>query len=289
MKASCSVMMSPSMPCTSVMWVIRRTPSLWRVICTMMSMADAICSRIARSGRSMPGHEHERLHAAIGVARRVRVQRRDRSLVAGVHRLQHVEALGAADLADDDAVGPHAKRVAHEVADRDLAATLDVRRARLESHDVLLLQLQLDGVLDRDDALVARDERGEHVEQRGLAGAGTARDEDVHLRPHRGIEHGRDLAGQRAEADEVVDRVRRAGELSDRERRAVDRERRDDRVDTRAVLESRVDERRRLVDATSDAGDDALDDPTKLRLAGEAVRRLDRAGRCARRRSGRIG
>ena len=38
------VTISPSMPWTSVMWVTRRTPSLWRVICTMMSTAEAICS-----------------------------------------------------------------------------------------------------------------------------------------------------------------------------------------------------------------------------------------------------
>ena len=73
--------------------------------------------------------------------------------MAGVHGLQHVEALGAAHLADDDAVGTHAEAVLHEVALRDLAAAFDVRRARLEADDVRLLELQLGRVLDRDDAL----------------------------------------------------------------------------------------------------------------------------------------
>jgi hypothetical protein len=41
--------------------------------------------------------------------------------VAGVHRLQHVHRLGAADLADDDPVGSHTQRVAHQLANRDLA------------------------------------------------------------------------------------------------------------------------------------------------------------------------
>ena len=95
------------------------------------------------------GHQRHRLEPGERVTRRVRVDGRDRALVTGVHRLEHVERLGAADLADDDAVGSHAQRVAHEVADRDLAATLDVRRAGLEREHVLLAELELLGVLDR--------------------------------------------------------------------------------------------------------------------------------------------
>ena len=78
------------------------------------------------------GHQDEHLEAGERVARRVRVDRRQRAVVARVHRLEHVERLRAANLADDDAVGPHAQCVAHEVADADLALALDVRRARLE-------------------------------------------------------------------------------------------------------------------------------------------------------------
>ena len=56
---------------------------------------------------------------------------RERSLVAGVHRLEHVERFAAADLADDDPVGSHPKRVAHQIADRHLASALDVGGPRL--------------------------------------------------------------------------------------------------------------------------------------------------------------
>ena len=52
----------------------------------------------------------------------------------GVHRLQHVEGLCAADLADDDAVGAHAQRVAHELALPDLTNSFDVGRARFHLH-----------------------------------------------------------------------------------------------------------------------------------------------------------
>ena len=51
---SCRVITSPSMPCTSVTCVRRRVPSRRRVRWTMRSRADAICSRMARTGRSKP-------------------------------------------------------------------------------------------------------------------------------------------------------------------------------------------------------------------------------------------
>ncbi len=51
---SCRVMTSPSIRSTSVMWVIRREPSLKRVWWTIRSTAEATCSRMALIGRSMP-------------------------------------------------------------------------------------------------------------------------------------------------------------------------------------------------------------------------------------------
>src|SRR3712207_7192647 len=60
-----------------------------------------------------------------------------------------------------------------------LFRSLDVGRARLQPDDVRLLQLQLGRVLDGDDALVVGDVGGERVQERRLARAGAARDEDV--------------------------------------------------------------------------------------------------------------
>ena len=81
-----------------------------------------------------------------------------------VHGLEHVQGLAGAHLADDDAVGPHAQAVAHQVALGDLALLLDVGRPGLQAHDVRLLELQLGRVLDGDDALMGRDEAGEDVQ-----------------------------------------------------------------------------------------------------------------------------
>ena len=76
--------------------------------------------------------------------------------MAGVHGLKHVQRLGSAALADDDAVRPHAQGVAHQVALRDLAEPFEVGRPRLQPDDVRLLQLQFGRVLDGDQALVVR-------------------------------------------------------------------------------------------------------------------------------------
>jgi hypothetical protein len=72
---------------------------------------------MARVGRSNPAIStivSSRDSASAGA---VGVDGRQRAVVAGVHGLEHVQGLGPADLADDDAVGPHAQRVADEVAD----------------------------------------------------------------------------------------------------------------------------------------------------------------------------
>ena len=118
---------------------------------------DLVAQRL--EGDLQLAHRRQRLQAVDRVVARVGVHGHQRALVAGVERLQHVERLAAADLADDDPVGAHAQRVAHEVADRDLAAALDVGRAGLERDDVRLLEAQLGVVLDGDDALRRRARR----------------------------------------------------------------------------------------------------------------------------------
>src|ERR1700676_3248727 len=111
------------------------------------------------------GQQDQRLETAEAVARVVRVQGAHRPVVPGVHRLQHVERLWAAALADDDPVRAHAKTVANQVADRDGAAPLDVLWLGLEADHVNLAQAELRRVLTGDDALVGWDEAGEDVEQ----------------------------------------------------------------------------------------------------------------------------
>src|SRR2546430_16870559 len=103
------------------------------------------------------------------VSRGVRVTGREGAVVAGVHGLEHREGLAATRLTDDDALGSHTEGIPDEVHDRDGDLAFDVRGARLEAYDVVLDESELGGVLDRDDALVLRDEAREDVEERRLS------------------------------------------------------------------------------------------------------------------------
>ena len=58
--------------------------------------------------------------------------------MAGVHGLKHVEGLGPADLADDDAVGTHAQGVADEHPGGHLTLAKGVREPRLQSDHMSL-------------------------------------------------------------------------------------------------------------------------------------------------------
>src|SRR5438105_239526 len=64
---------------------------------------DLLAHRALRQRDARQQHHH--LETADALARVVGVDGGDGAVVTGGHRLQHVEHLGAADLADDDAVG----------------------------------------------------------------------------------------------------------------------------------------------------------------------------------------
>ena len=181
---------------------------------------DLLAHRLGRQLEA--GHRHHVLEPRQRVARGVGVDRAHRAVVAGVHRLQHVDRFLAADLAEDDAVGPHAQRVLDEVAHGDLALALDVGGAGLEAHHVRLLQLQLGRVLDRHRALAVVDHPAHGVEQRGLARAGAAGDEDVEPRAAGDLQHRRHVGGDVALPRHHVERDLLLGELADRDGRPVD-------------------------------------------------------------------
>ena len=97
---------SPSSPTTSVIEVTMRLPSRVRASCTTTLMADAICSRIARRGRSTPAKStivSNRRSASRGACI---VDSERRGLFSG-----HVGARRH-NLTDHDAVGPHPQAVA---------------------------------------------------------------------------------------------------------------------------------------------------------------------------------
>src|SRR5215211_2382281 len=129
------------------------------------------------------GHQAHRLDTRKRIAGAIGVGRGHRSIVTGVHCLHHVERLAAATLPDDDPLGAHPTGVDDEVTDGDLALAFDVGRTRIQTDDVLLTELRLGRVLDRDDSLVVWDEGREDVEHRRLAGTGAVGDDSSMRRP----------------------------------------------------------------------------------------------------------
>src|SRR5213594_649387 len=149
-------------------------------------------------------HQHHRLDPSQGVARSVRVDRRERSIVARVHRLEHVERLGTAALADDDAIRTHPERVAKQIADGDLAVALHIGGACLERDDVHLLQAQLRGVFDRHDALSRGDVRRKRIQEGRLARATSAGDDHIQPTAYTGSKELKRLGCDRRMPQELV-------------------------------------------------------------------------------------
>src|SRR5690554_4927001 len=219
------------------------------------------------------GHEHHRLDTGEGVAWPVGVNRGQRVVVTGVHRLEHVQGLRATDLTDDDAVGTHTQGVPDQITDPHLTLALDVGGPGLQCEHVLLMELQLGGVLHGDDALVTGDVAGQHVQGGGLTGTGTTGDDDVEAATDAGPEEVGDPLGEGAELDEVGFLIKVDGELANSEVRPADRQGMDDGVDTGAVGETGVHHRRRLVDTPADLTDDLVDDAAEVDLVDEQIGR----------------
>ena len=198
-------------------------------------------------------HQREQLDPPERVLGPLRVDGRERPVVARRHRLEHVERLAAAHLADDQSVGPHPQRVAHELPDADLARALETRAARLQARDVRAIDAQLGGVLDGHDPLARVDARGERAQQRRLAARRAAADDDREPRAHAAIEQVGVGLGERAELDQLGQRERSWREPAQRQERSVRRERRQHDVQARAVGETRVDHRLRVVEPASRA------------------------------------
>src|SRR6478752_5671875 len=221
-------------------------------------------------GQREAAHRNHGFAARQGFAGVVGVQRSHRAVMAGIHGLQQVERLGSADFADDDAFGTHTQAVAHQFAHRYLAFAFDVGRPGFQPHYVGLLQLQFGGVFAGDDALVVLYELGQAVQQRGLAGTGTARDQHVAADAADDLQDLRAFRRDRAELDQLVERQLVLLELTNGEARPVDRQRRHDGVDAGAVGEAGVADRRGFIDAPADLADDALADVEQLLVVAEA-------------------
>jgi len=133
-----------------------------------------------------------------------------------------------------------------------------------------LLELQLRGILDGDDALAAGDIAREDIEQCGLARAGAAADEDIEAGAHRRSKQLRDRRREAAQAEQIVHVQPVQAELANGEDRTVDGQGRDDRVDTRAVRQTGIHHGARFIDPPAHLRDDAFDDVEQMHVILEA-------------------
>jgi hypothetical protein len=153
--------------------------------------------------------------------------------MSGVHRLEHVESLASADLANDDPIRADPESVPDQVPNGDLSSPLDVRRPSLERHDVRSVQAKLGSVLDRDQSLVIRDERRQDPEEGRLAAAGSAAHHQVRPSTHTRRKEPQAPRPDAALANDVLAGQRDWGERTDREHGAAERKGRNDRVNPR--------------------------------------------------------
>ena len=271
---------------------VRREISSWT---TRAPRRRSRCSTRSIASRDLVPHRLIRqLDAALHDARReprqrllrrVRVNRRQRARVAGVQRLQQVERFPAAHLADDDAVRSMPQRRPEQVANRHGRQTR-LLASRLEPDQVRPVDLQLRRVLDQHDAVVGRQERRERVQQRRLARARAAADQDV-LVPARSpsrtvVEH---VRRHRADPDEFLGREEPRLKLANGQRRAAEAARRKHGRHARAVRQPRVEDRLLLGDVVAERPGDVLDGDLAgcARRAARPSTSLDDARRARRR------
>ena len=84
--------------------------------------------------------------------------------VARVEQLQEIKGFPAANLSQDDSVGPVPKRRFQQVADGD-GGKIVLRRSGFEAHEVVLRKMDFRRVLDEQNPFVRRYEFAEHIEQ----------------------------------------------------------------------------------------------------------------------------
>lgn len=141
----------------------------------------------------------------------------ERSVVSGVHGLEHIESFPSAAFADDDTIRSHSKRISDKVSGGDSSTSFDIWRSCFEPEYVVLLELEFCGVFDGDDAVFVGDEAGEGIEQGCFSGASAAGDDDIESGFHCAFEEHDHFGGERAEFEKIFQGEGVAAEAADGE------------------------------------------------------------------------
>ena len=159
-------------------------------------------SWLCAASRLEPGGQGERLDPGRHVGRGVGVQGAAAALVAGVERGEQVDDLGAADLADDQPVGPHPQRLPHQRPQRRSRRRPRCWRGRASRPTTCGWSGRSSEASSTRTSRSARVDQGQQGgEQGGLADAGAAADQERQPR--------RDDRARSSRAPSVGERCRR--------------------------------------------------------------------------------
>src|SRR5215208_5058480 len=114
------------------------------------------------------------------------MDRAETAQVTRVEGLQQIEGLRAPDLAHQNAIGSMAQRCPDQIGNRDgwqrrFLSHWELRPPSFKSQQIWLGEMDLRRLLDDDETFVVGDARGKSVQERGLPGSSSSRDEDVLL------------------------------------------------------------------------------------------------------------
>ena len=126
-----------------------------RQSCDMDDEIDGGCHIVSEYAQRHidAAHGEHGFKAMKSIARAVGVEGGHGSLVTSVHRLHHVERFCPAALANDDAIGAHAQRIAEQVAGRHYSDAFHIGSACFKPHYMCTFKTQLGGIFNGDDAL----------------------------------------------------------------------------------------------------------------------------------------
>jgi hypothetical protein len=199
-------------------------------------------------------HKDQSFESTNGIGRRIGMTGRQRSVVTGVHGLQHVDGLARANLAHHDSIGTHPQCIPDEFTYRNLTGAFGIGWARLQTQDVPPGKTKFGGVFDCDNTLMVGDESCNGVEQCGLSRSGAAAHDDVAPRLHRPLKQAAD-----ARSAGLGDVHTPSTESTNRKQRTIDSKRRHHAIDTRPIGKTRIDPWRRAINSQAKGRDDSFE------------------------------
>ena len=180
-----------------------------------------------RSRRQIqPGHQHHGFQSSQRIAGTISMNGCQTSVMPGIHRLQHVQSLTAANFADDNSIGPHAQSIDNQIARHDTSMSFNIRRASFHANNMVLVQNQFGRIFDRDNAFMIRNRFRDGSQKRRLARACAAGNQDILATSHDQLHKLAHRRGEHAQLHQVISPQSTLAKSANRESRSVNGDRR---------------------------------------------------------------